>query len=47
MTIHAMTASAHHVGASTSALLKRFTNMLQYYLVTEKTEDVPLYENQV
>jgi len=46
MTIHAMTASAHHVGASTAALLKRFTNMLQYYLVTEKTEDVPLYENQ-
>jgi len=46
MTIHAMTASAHHVGASTAALLKRFTNMLQYFLTTEKTEDVPLYENQ-
>ena len=47
MTIQAMTSAAHHTGATTAALLRKFTNMLQLFLTTEKSGDVPLYENQV
>lgn len=45
-TINTMTSCSHHVAAANASLLKKFTNMVLYFLTKERVNDVPLYENQ-